>query len=385
MSVINISEITLFVKDKDFSIIKNECKEKGIFVKEGSNELENLYLLTSDREQEPANYDELSQLQIQSDGVILEKGSNKVVCMAHNKLEETSNIDDVFNHSKNKDNKNFRLEFCEDGTMIRLYNYKNNWHTATSRCLDAKNSYWSSKRSFDEMFWEIFDKSILESLDKDYTYCFILVHIENRIVIKHKYNNLVYLCRVNNITFMEDYINQFYNVYGFRRPKQIFEQNYQNIYKYLKDLYHPKKRGILIKFFNKDDNTWKVYKYDYEIYKNIKELRGNVPEMRMRYLELLNQPDSLELLQKYYYEYQLLFEIIKTSLHKITQNIHKLYINSHVKHNIQVEETHLFYKTLRQLHGQYKKTNVPITFQDVENKLYSFDTKIIRRLLEWSQ
>lgn len=383
MSVINVTEVINFTKDKEFTIIQEECKENGIFLKSGEGNQDELYLMISDKEADTKNFSELSELQIQTNGIIMEKNTNKVVCMAHNKMEEILDIDEVFTKSSNHSNKNFRLEFCEDGTMMRLYNYNGEWYTATSRCMDAKNSYWASKRSFDEMFWDVFDKTILNSLDKDYTYFFILIHIENRIVIRHKYNNLVYLCRVNNTNYLEDYVNIFYNIYAFRRPKQIYEQNYENIYKYLKDLYHPKKRGILIKFYNKDNNTWKIYKYDYEIYRKIKELRGNVPEIRMRYLQLLNDPESLDLLQKYYYEYQLMFEIIKTSLHKITQNIHKLYINSHVKHSIQVEESHLFYKTLRQLHGQYKKTNSPITFQDVENKLYSFDTKILRKLLEW--
>ena len=101
----------------------------------------------------------------------------------------------------------------------------------------------------------------------------------------------------------------------------------------------------------------------------------------MRYIELLNKPESLELLEKIYKEYQLTFAFIKASILKLVKTIHRLYINSHVKHQIQIEQDHMYYRTLRQLHAQYKTTNSPIRFEDVYIKIINLDKHVIKRFL----
>jgi hypothetical protein len=73
---------------------------------------------------------------------------------------------------------------------------------------------------------------------------------------------LVYISRINNETFIEEYNNQFNNIYGIKRPKKID-------YNILEDdivekLYHPFKRGIMIKVLNNDNNTMINYKIDTE-------------------------------------------------------------------------------------------------------------------------
>ena len=119
------------------------------------------------------------------------------------------------------------------------------------------------KENIKDLFFDVFDKNLLSTLDKHYTYVFVLLHKENRIVIRHKINMLVYISRINNETYMEDYTQQFNNVYGIRRPKKINTNTNINDF-------HPFKRGILIKTLNKETNQLVSYKIDYDNYKNIK-------------------------------------------------------------------------------------------------------------------
>ena len=148
--------------------------------------------------------------------------------------------------------------------------------------------------------------------------------------------------------------------------------------------FEPKfKRGIIIKTFNKQNNTWNLYKYDFEKYKLVKEIRGNVADIRMRYLELLNKPESLDLLQEFYKEHHFMFTFIKASLLKLVKTIYKLYVDSHIKHTITVRDDNIFLRTLKQLHAQYNLTKNPISFFDVQKKVFSLNTRVIAKFLEW--
>ena len=91
------------------------------------------------------------------------KDEHQLICINYNKMEKV-----------NKDfqiKSNMSLEFCEDGTLIRLYFWKY-WRVATNNCHDAKKSFWLSNKSFDDLFWSLFNKNILNNLDKKNTYFF---------------------------------------------------------------------------------------------------------------------------------------------------------------------------------------------------------------------
>ena len=149
------------------------------------------------------------------------------------------------------------------------------------------------------------------------------------------------------------------------------------------DEFNKFKRGILIKIQDKKTGYWNVYKYDFKTYNLIKSIRGNIPQIRIRYLELLSKPETLELLEKFYSENHFMFTFIKASLLKLIKMVYKLYVESHIKHTIEIKDDHQYYRTLRQLHAQYKTTNKPISFTDVQAKIYSLDKNIIKKFLSW--
>lgn len=410
MPVLNISKITSFIKSEKFQHFINSASDKttentknkkntentennvDIDTEKNENhkesiEIENetyniiykknndLYLLSADTQ---SSENEPTDFEVQCNGLIFEKESNKLICANNNTMFNLKNFEDVhslLNKCSDK-NKKTRIEYCEDGTIIRLYNYKDTWYTATNRCIDANNSFWCSNKSFDSMFWEIFDKNMLNDLDKNFTYVFILLHKENRIVVRHTKNMLVYINRINNETLFVDYTNVFYNTYGIKRS-QIIKSSEQLI------SHHPFKRGFIIKIYNEQFDTWNEYKYDFPEYTYVKAIRGNVPQIRYRFLELLKNKEMLLNLEKIYNENKFMFETIKNSLLKLSKTIHKLYIESHVKHTTKVDDTNIYYQTLKQLHAHYKIKNETITFDVVKEKVNSMEKHVLRKLLGW--
>lgn len=375
-SIVDISKVKEFVNNKSFIELKdNENKNDDIEIKtiktnETENnatesDLANLYLLVSKTDE-------------QFSGIILEKDTNKIVCANQNKVIDMQNIEEL-KSTVNSAKGLIRYEYCEDGTIIRLYNYNDNWYTATTKCINANESYWSSEKSFNDLFWEVFDKSLLSTLDKSYTYIFVLLHSENRIVIKHTKNMLVYVSRINNDTLYEDYVNIFKGVYGIKRPNIIVNMDIDNINNYL----HPFKRGVLVKTYDAYNKKWTIYKHDFENYIFIKDVRGNVPQIRYRYLELLSNPEYVKYLEYYYNENYVMFSLIKSSIKELISNVYKLYVESHIKHSVKIEEDNLFYITLKQLHAQYKKNNKAITYIDVANKINGMDKVVLKKLLKW--
>jgi hypothetical protein len=372
MTVVNIKNL---VKDLSFESVKEIAENSNLKVKY----TDDLYLLsvTNDNDIE-------TPIQNEANGLILEKDTNNIVCMCDNKMKDFT--EDVFDKVKKVNV--ITMEYCEDGTVIRLYNYKGTWYTATTKCIDATKSFWSSESTFDSMFWEScgfneeFTKEMmLKSLDVNFTYIFILLHPDNRIVVKHEEKRVMFIKRINNKTQEYDYLSSklFYGYEGiFNLPQHIVPNgNKLTINELNTKYYNSNKRGIIIKI------NFVSYKYDFEKYSKVKNIRGNVPLIRNRYLELLCNQQELELLKVYYPEHHLLFSMINHSLDNLYKNVHKLYIDSHVKHNIMVTENHEYNQILKQLHGIYKKQNVIITLEEVKKKINSLPVYVIKKLLHF--
>ena len=320
-------------------------------------------------------------MKMQTNGLIFEKETGKVIAMCQRRFSDVGSYEDVIDIVHKSDN--CRVEYCEDGTIVRLYYYGGKWRTATTRCIDGNDSYWSSSKNFDSLFWQIYDTKNLDILDKNYTYVFILLHRENRIVVRHNVNMLVYVSRIDNTSHIEDYNNVFKKVYGIKRPKMMDLYEFGKLSSNVNNYDCKFKRGLLVKVYNLEKKQWDLFKYDFETYKMVKSIRGNVPQLRMRYLELLNKPESLMLLEQFYTEQNFMFTFIKASLLKLVKTVYKLYVESHIKHTVKVDEDNMYYRTLKQLHAQYKVTNKSISFSDVQEKIYSLDKMVIKKLLGW--
>jgi hypothetical protein len=378
----DISKVIEFVGNRKFDEVKELCRRNNIYIKEGQDKQSDLYLVVSSKvneeeikqENEIVNENRNVKLVEQCQGIILEKETNKVVCMAYNKIKKLNDWNDLESIIEDKNVNDISMEYCEDGTVIRLYNYKDVWYTATTRCINANSSYWTSMKSFSDMFWDIFDEKYLQDLDKNYTYHFIILDIDNRIVVKHEQNSLVYISRIHNETFEEDFDNIFKECESIKRTEVISDDE--------KMIYNDKKRGVIIKIYN-ENNTYSNYRIDYEEYKNLKMIRGNVPRIGVRYLELIGDAERLQQLVDNYNEYYFTFSVAQHSLNKAILTIYELYKESHIKHTVEIKEGHMYYKTLRQLHAIYKISGERITLDKVREKVYTLDKSVLKKFIGW--
>lgn len=354
----------------------NYIKYRELKDKENKN-VENLVLLFNKKTD--------TEIQKECNGLIIEKNTNKIVASCQHDFEQKQ----PENHDEY-----VSAEYCEDGTIIRLYNYNGIWTTATKKCIDAKYSFWSNSKTFNEMFWEVFghEKFDLSKLDKDHTYIFALLHVDNILVVKHTENSLVYLACINNITG-ENCENLDLSLFSINPKIRLSEklnlteedlvENYnfngEGFSKLDEKYFNPKKRGILIKYTNN-----RIYKVDFKEFVYVQKIRGNEPFIRIRYLELLNDPENLYHLTCYYSEHHFTFSMIHHTILSVCNEIYMLYRNTHVKHKITIDNTHEYFKTIKQLHAQYKTTNKPITKEDVYNKFKTYNIHILKKLLKWA-
>jgi hypothetical protein len=362
VNYIKIRELSNLNDDKD-----NDNDNELHTITNATNTTSDLFLLFNRKEE--------TDIQKECNGLILEKDTNNVVCACQNVFES-----EIPNNGELID-----AEYCEDGTVLRLYYYNNKWTVATRKCIDAKYSYWSSQKTFNDMFWELFEHVDVSTLNRDCTYLFVLLHKENNFIVKHYENRLIYTGCINNKT-CEYVVDDIHNRYktNMKLPDKIdvstMELDLETKYNFLK-YFNPQKRGVLLKF--KVDNQIKVVKIDFNEFSKLKDIRGNEPQIRMRYLQLLQEPEKLQILINYYPEHEFLFDMIYHSLNKLCNSIYSTYRDTHVKHLYKIDDSHIFFQTLRQLHAHYKITNIPITMADVMIKIKSLNPYILKKFLSW--
>jgi len=330
-------------------------------------ETSGLYMTTYDKQVEESN---LTLEQIQYGGYIFEKNTNKVVCANIPRIQTINCFDDIPGGLSDVE-----MEYCEDGTIVRLYNFNGTWFTATNRCLNAKESYWTANKSFNEMFFEVFDESLVCHLDTSFTYVFVLLHKDNRIVIKHATNHLVYLGRLLN-TFDEQCLERESierDILGIKGPEVIVP----NVGMTVEELYKSSKRGIIIR------KQMKSYKIDFQKYKEYKYVRGNCARIDLRVIELIQESSyMLDMFKNVFPEHSMEAERILSKLDELVMTIYRLYVDSHIKHLVSVNEESKYYRTLKQLHAQYKTTGVAISYDAVKQKVYSLSKFVIYNMIK---
>lgn len=424
-----------FVKGKTFDEVKTICENEHIKIRELDNEdSKNLYLLVLDEDvllknsqyfrelnssiekhqeelnlaKESGNFDlykqilevlkkerqelskyvketkltnQMTDLQLMLNGMILEKNTNTPVCMCYKRMYDISSKQEDINTLSYSD---ITVDYCEDGTVIRLYHYNNKWFTATRRCIDAKYSYWSGLQNFDEMFWDIIeDKELfLSMLDTNATYFFVLKHTDNRIVVKNQESSLVYLGSVNNSTLNEDFELNYkqHNIHFTEKVNMgSFDTNDKvDVNNLVSASKTSSKRGLII-----TTRSGIKYKLDFEEFTYLKELRGNTPFIRMRILELLSDKEKLASFMQNYNEYMMTYTMITVQLNELVKSIHKLYIDTHVKRRFIIDSENINFKIIKQLHNKFKETKTPIIYSDVEHILQKTQPMYLKTLLGW--
>lgn len=269
-----------------------------------------------------------------------------------------------------------------EAALIRVFHYNGKWFLSTNRRLDAFQSRWSSKYSFGEMFEytlrHMFPNQthcvlqyFFSSLDPLVQYVFLLrLNSDNRIV-----------CRVHNIDLQDRLV--FVGV--FREDQPVIE-HVQHLYLDhpvlsrfgRQKIVSPDSLGLSDSTYPKTFEAWETYvinhidpmespglilihktinrqiKIIHPRYADLVKLRGNQPNLVLRYLELRNMSthDDLQNYIKLYERNTRIFHQTEQMLMEIARRINFWYTERYV-HNRFVSVPFPEYSIMKKCHQWY--------------------------------
>lgn len=322
--------------------------------------------------------------------------NNKVISFSPEKSMNFNKFKDKYTNTKE-----CWLEDFVDGTMINVfYDVVNNvWEIATRSTIggnilffndinnyknilnnDQYQSY--SNVTFRTMFFDACNSNNLDlnTLDRRFTYSFVLQHPFNRIVTPIA-NPVIYLINVysiNNNNFPNVEISEI-NMYDFiNMPPYIFLNSKVKLAsKYIiiesssleqiKETYDKGTTnyacvGCVI--YNKDGKRTKIRNPEYE---KVRKLRGNNSKLQYTYL-CLKQENKIKEFLKYYPEHLILFKKFKLTLFEYTNNLFFKYLDCFIYKNKQLKEYEFEYKQhMYFLHEKYKSELKP-SYKKIDKK-----------------
>jgi len=281
------------------------------------------------------------------------------------------------------------IEDFIDGTMINVfYDVINEvWEIATKSTVggnmiffnDLKNyKFYDSNNYFKDyydmtfrsMFFETCNSNNfnLNTLDKKYTYTFVMQHPFNRIVTPIIIP-LLYLIKVYEINNVNDLVeikeldvSRFINTppYIFLNTNvKIIEKIIINSYDYIENIYNSDNIpyycvGCMI--YSKDGSRTKLRNKKYE---EVRLLRGNQPKLQYNYLCLKKENKVKEFLN-YYPEHTIMFNKFKILIYSYTNELYINYISCFIRKEKPLKEYDFQYKThMYKLHQKYKNELKP--------------------------
>ena len=161
-------------------------------------------------------------------GIIIkkEKGKYKPVCLPFTKffaLRDPNAKNAIY---KLCHQKKWLLEQKIDGSLIKLWYDNNKWHVSTNGSIDAYKAEITLKVNDINTYGQMFDlasknKIDYTLLDKNFTYMFELVGLENKVVVPYEKEDIYYLGKRNNYSFIETsyYEDDCRGVEGCKRPQ----------------------------------------------------------------------------------------------------------------------------------------------------------------------
>lgn len=231
-----------------------------------------------------------------------------------------------------------------EGSLIRIFYFKNKWYVSTHRKLNAFKTKWSYKQTFGDIFYqalyEEFKKNMeflpnlerdetkenvfnafFDALDKDKAHMFLIRSMgENRLVCREPDLPTLYFVG----SFLKKTLG-WENPLNITTPEELTFSTHSDLIEKVKSLDFLDTQGVIA--FCSDNKQIKVM---HPTYFRRFELRGNQPSIKFRYLEIRKNEKSIEEYTEMYPEYKPSFDIyenyITLSCNRILNAFTKRYI-----------------------------------------------------------
>jgi hypothetical protein len=250
-------------------------------------------------------------------------------------------------------------EFIE-GTMINAFwdpsiGLTGGWEISTRNTVGARSSFFKGPNNvtFRDMFLEASAKNnlILDQLNKDLCYSFVLQHPNNRIVVPFNKPEL-YLVAVYNIkiidgnTMVLSYPMDDLKQYNWGSTTIKFPQVYEwNTYSELIEKYASMNTSYSVLGFVVYNNlTGERMKVRNPVYEQVRSLRGNQPKLQYQYLCLRKEGKVADFL-KFYPENKKELSSFRDQVHLFTNTLFANYASCYIKKEKPLKEFSEQYRT----------------------------------------
>jgi len=221
----------------------------------------------------------------------------------------------------------------------------------------------------------------LYSLNKNIQYLFLLTPTKDtRIVARYTDVPLVYhVGSFENCKLSIDN-SPFKNILPTISDLSLKFNNYDELRNYLDNLNCTHNQGVLLFDVN---NNYKIVKILSNNYLSLREIRGNVSDIKIRYLQLRNISTDITLLLSLYRERAEEFQKIETGMRILTETILRLYKSRYVEKKYTFIKNNFLLKIVKdKCHNQYYlKTKNAVNIDVVEEILSKENPRKILKLI----
>ena len=318
-------------------------------------------------------------------GIIKEKETDKIICKTFGYTPEI-----VEDDSENTErfimpmvNANATCFYSYEGSLLRMFCYKEKWYLSTHRKISAFRSRWGFGKSYGDLFAEYlkrFDnfkelenQDIIQAFGKNFQQNQVFVFLitsykENRIVSNRLLEspNLYIVGRFENVNDESRFINNFDDLSfegGFIPAPEKHDISNPNV-----NIHIDTKQGLV--FIDDKGNSAKLINKEYA---ELVALRKNNPNIILRYIELQQEGDKtkLEKFMKLYEDFSHKFKEYNDILLDIIGNVFRKYRNRFVRKLESIAPPEQYY-IIRELHESYLQNNQNIvTPQRVDSYIKS--------------
>jgi len=246
-------------------------------------------------------------------GIILD-GDNQIVCFPFFKFFNYGEV-----YADKIDWSTARVQQKIDGSIMKLWFYKDKWRLSTNGSVDAYKSHLPDNfikvetdiKSFGELFESAVNYKDLDysKLDKDCTYIFELTSPFNKVVIYYPETTISHIGTRNNKTGQE------FNVdIGVKKPKEYPIVNFNDCIKAAKELPSDEEGFVVV------DANWNRIKVKNPMYLQLHRMIENNNLSLKSALNMLLENDQDEFLT-YFPEYKEYFENLKNKIENLKNKI----------------------------------------------------------------
>ena len=299
-------------------------------------------------------------------GIILEKDTLKIVCYSFDKCSDELTL------PSNLDNNDLYIENSIEGTLVRYFYYDNKWILSTKKCIDANKARWLSIKNFYQLFQECLDSNsiyLLDKLNSNYCYSFIITHPENNIVVNYINKNIYHISTRDMTTLKE--IETHINVSKLTRTF-IPTKNIESIIETSMNVKQLNHEGLI--FIDANYNRWKLK----NIYFNrAREIWGNTNNRLYRYIELRKDINLLHEYLTYFPNDRNLFVSYEYRIKQLCSHISAIYSAKYILKSDDAKIPFYLVKILYKLHGDYIKDRIKVNMSKIGIGLLNTDTKLL--------